>query len=171
MTAALLLRLDRFSRSVAPLTLCIGLLIMAALPFRLPGFGRVAPDVALIAVFYWSVYRPDLFPAAGAFFLGLFNDVLIGGPLGASAFVLLLVHWLVRSQRRFFVGKSFAVVWWAFGMVAAGAGVIAWLVAMSLALAPVGIAPALVRCVITVALYPFLTWLFARTQSSVLGRR
>jgi len=171
MTAALLLRLDRISRSVAPLTLCIGLLIMAALPLRLPGFGRVAPDVALIAVFYWSVYRPDLFPAAAAFFLGLFNDVLIGGPLGASAFVLLLAHWLVRSQRRFFVGKSFAVVWWAFGMVAVGAGLIAWLVAMALALVPVSITPALFRCVLTVALYPFLTWLFARTQSSVLARR
>ena len=171
MTAALLLRLDRISRSVAPLTLCIGLLILAVLPIRLPGFGRVAPDVALIAVFYWSVYRPDLFPAAAAFFLGLFNDVLIGGPLGASAFVLLLAHCLVRSQRRFFVGKSFAVVWWAFGMVAAGAGLIAWLVAMALALVPVNVMPAIFRCVLTVALYPFLTWLFARTQYSVLGRR
>ncbi len=171
MTAALLLRLDRLSRSIAPLTLSVGLLIVAVLPFRLPGLGRIAPDVALIAVFYWAVYRPDLFPAAAAFLLGLFHDVLIGGPLGASAFVLLLAHGLVRSQRRFFAGKSFPVVWWAFGLVAAGAALIGWIAAMVLAFAPVDIAPALFQWVLTMALYPFLTWLFARTQASVLWRR
>lgn len=171
MTSGLLLRLDRFSRAIAPLTLSLGLLMIAALPFRLPGLGRVAPDVALIAVFYWSVYRPDLFPAVAAFLLGLCQDALIGAPLGTSAFVLLLVHALVRSQRRFFAGKSFVVVWWAFGLIAIGAALVKWLTAMMLALAALAIAPALFQWVLTIALFPFLAWLFARTQASVLERR
>lgn len=170
MTAALLLRLDRLSRSIAPVTLTIGLLIVAALPLRLPGLARIAPDVALIAVFYWSVYRPDLFPAAAAFAVGLFQDVLIGGPIGVTAFVLLLVHGLVRGQRRFFVGKSFVVVWWAFGLIAAGAGLLGWIAAMALAFAPMSLLPGAFQWLLTLALYPFLTWLFARTQASMLGR-
>jgi rod shape-determining protein MreD len=168
MIAALLSQLDRISRVIAPLMLSIALLIVAMLPFRLPGLARVTPDVALVAVFYWSVYRPDLFPPSSAFLLGLFQDVLTGGPLGASALVLLLVCGLVRSQRRFFLGKSFGVVWWAFGLVAAAASLIGWVAAMVLAFAPIGPAPAMFQWVLTFSMYPFLTWLFARTQASMI---
>ena len=43
MSSGLLLRLDRFSRAIAPLTLSLGLLMIAALPFRLPGLAALRP--------------------------------------------------------------------------------------------------------------------------------
>ena len=79
----------------------------------------MAPALPLIAVFYWTLYRPDLMPPVAAFVIGLLQDILGGLPLGVSACVLVGVHAAVNTQRRFFIGKSFAVVWLGFALVSA----------------------------------------------------
>ncbi len=124
MPLGLLQRLDRFARNLTPLTLSIALVVLSAMPLRIPDFGPISPNVGLIAAYYWGIYRPDLFPAPAAFAVGLWQDVLVGTPLGMNALVLLAIHWFILGQRRFFQGKSFAVVWWAFAMVATAAAVL-----------------------------------------------
>src|SRR3546814_14355387 len=71
-----------------------------------------------MAVFYWSIFRADLMTMLGAFLIGLFLDLLSGGPLGLNAATLLLIHELGVSQRRVFLGSSFLVNWTAFALVA-----------------------------------------------------
>ena len=126
------------------------------------------PNVGLIAAYYWGIYRPDLFPATAAFAVGLWQDVLTGTPLGMNALVLLAIHWFILSQRRFFQGKSFAVVWWAFALVATATAALLWLIAMAYHARLLDATPAAFQGALTVALYPFLTWVFARTQHAVL---
>lgn len=168
MIAGALSRLDRFARLFTPLFTGIFLVLIAAIPFRIPEYGRIAADLGLIVVFYWAAYRPDLLPAIAAFGLGLWQDLVTGGPLGLHALIYFLAHWAVASQLRFFQGKSFAVIWWAFGLVSAAAMLLSWLVVMMLEGAVIDGVPVLFRWAVTIALCPFVTWILARLQHAFL---
>ena len=168
MPLGLLQRLDRFARYLLPLSLSLVLVIFSTTPLHIPEFSPVAPNVGLIAAYYWGIYRPDLFPASAAFAVGLWQDFLVGTPLGMNALVLLAIHWFILGQRRFFQGKSFAVVWWAFALMAMAASAVLWLIAMAYHGRLLDATPAAFQGTLTVALYPFLTWVFARVQHAVL---
>ncbi|MGE0746651.1 MAG: rod shape-determining protein MreD [Rhodospirillales bacterium] len=168
MTPGFLQRLDRTARCLTPMVLCIVLVVASALPMNLPGYGRVAPNLALIAVFYWAIFRPDLVPLSGAFAVGLFQDILSGTALGLQALVLVIVHQAVASQQRFFAGKSFLVVWWAFAMTALGAAAVVWIATMLLNLTLISPTPVLFQFLLTVAFCPFLAWFLARVHGAVL---
>ncbi len=162
-------RLDRTARNLAPFALVLGLVVIATLPLRLPGYDATAPNVALIAVFYWAIHRPDLLPAPAAFLIGVWQDLLVGAPLGINALLLLVAHRVVSAQRRILIGKSFAVMWWAFAVTAFAAALGLWLLTMAFHAAALGPEPALIQILSTIAAYPFLTWPFAWVQHAVRG--
>ena len=110
MITAAIQRIDRAARHLAPFLTSVLLVMFSALPVYLPGYGQVAVDVGLMTVFYWAIYRPDLFPAICAFLLGIWQDILVGSPIGLHALILILANWAIMSQRTFFQGKSFAVI-------------------------------------------------------------
>ena len=157
-------RFDRALRGLTPLTLTLILTFVSVLPLRVPGLAPVTPVVTLMAVYYWSIYRPDLLPFAATFLVGIVQDSLSGAPLGLSSLVLLLVQGVVISQRRFFHGKTFLVEWWGFMLVAPVALLISWLVAslyFGMLVVPRHLG---FQLLLTIALYPALTWLFTRAQ-------
>ena len=119
-------RLDQAASALAPAAMTAALAIVAILHSRVPGFNGIAPALPVTAVYFWSIYRPQLIPSAVVFAIGLLVDLLSATPLGVYALVLLAVRLAVTSQRRFFLGKSFLIVWWGFMLVAAGAGLLAW---------------------------------------------
>jgi len=161
--------MDGAARNLFPLGLALIALLLGATPLYLPEYGAIAPNIALMVVFYWAIYRPDLFPAALAFAVGLIQDALMGTPVGMNALLLLCVHGVVVTQRRFFQGKTFAVVWFAFSIITLGAAFVGWILAMGLAGALIAPWPGLFAMMLTVALYPFATWVLARVQSAVLA--
>lgn len=161
-------RVDRFARDLTPFALTFLLLIVNAMPFHVPGFAQVAPLLPMIGIYFWAVYRPDLMPATAVFMIGILHDFLSGLPVGVSALVFLLVLGAALAQRSFFFGKSFMIVWFGFVMVAAGALALEW-VAMSLISGSIIQArSALYQYGLTVALFPFLAWLFTRWQHAFL---
>ncbi len=85
---------DSVARHLIPLLLAIGFVVLGTLPYQIPLLGPVFPAMTLVVVYFWSIYRPELLPAAAVFLVGFFQDVLSGAPLGLSSFVLLLVHWV-----------------------------------------------------------------------------
>lgn len=169
MRSGLALRLERGLRGLVPLALTLALAVLTVVPLRIPGFAPVTPALTVIAVYYWGIYRPDLFPLAAAFAIGVVQDILGGTPMGLTSLVLILVHALVGSQRRFFHGKTFLVEWWGFMLVAAGAAAAGWLLACMYFGAWVAPRPLGFQLLLTIALYPVFGWLFARTENRVLG--
>jgi len=157
-------------RRLTPLLSTLFLAVLGGLPFYLPGYAAVAPALSLMAVYYWTVHRPDLLPAPAVFAVGLFVDIVSGLPLGVHALLLLLAHAVVLAQRRFFHGKSFLVVWWGFAMVAAPATLLTWLLLVALAGRLIAPAPALFQLGVTLAAYPLVSWLLAWAQRRLLGR-
>lgn len=168
MIGAAIQRLDRSARLLAPFALSGLLILLGALPVHVPGYGQIAFNVGLLTVFYWSIYRPDLMPAVAAFMLGLWQDILVGSPVGLGALVLVLVNWAIVHQRTFFQGKSFAVIWFCFSVVQIAAAVLSWVLVCALDTTLVNIMPGLFQAVLTIGVFPFMAWLLARAQHAVL---
>ena len=168
MIAAALQRLDRSARLIAPFTISAMLVMIAALPVQLPGYGQIAFNVGLITVFYWAIYRPDLMPVLAAFLLGLWQDILVGSPVGLNALILLLVNWAIVSQRTFFQGKSFGVMWFCFAIVTMAAATISWILVCGLNATLIDPLPGLFQALLTIGAFPFMAWLLARIQHAVL---
>ena len=160
--------LDRSARSFSPFLTSFILIMISALPLYMPGYGQIVIEVGLVSVFYWSIYRPDLFPSIAALALGLWQDILVGSPLGLHALVLLLANWAIMSQRNFFQGKSFIVVWWCFSVVALVAALLSWFVVCLLNFAFINPLAVLFQAILTIGAFPFMVWFLARLQKAVL---
>lgn len=163
-------KLDHFARGLLPLLCTLGVVLIGAVPTRLPLFELVAPALTLIAVYYWTIYRPDLLNGFFILLLGVLQDMLTGAPVGISSFVLLLTYLVVVTQRKFFHGKSFSVVWWGFMLVALGAAFTAWLTHCILAgrwIDPAG--PAL-GLVLTILFYPPMAALLSQAHKLIPAR-
>ncbi len=161
-------QLNLVARSLSPMAITLLLVMVSVLPMHIPFFGMVSPVLSLMAVYYWSVFRPDLMPSFAVFGAGLFQDILSGTPLGVFALVFMLVRVAVVSKQKFFTGNSFVVMWWVFMLVAAGSLVLVWglasLLNMTL-ISPLGVA---FQVFLTFALFPCFAWLFFRVQQAFL---
>jgi rod shape-determining protein MreD len=164
----MLQRMDQTARNLFPIGLSLIAIIFAATPLYLPGYGPIVPNFVLMIAFYWSIYRPDLFPAPVAFAIGLIQDAMMGTPVGLNALVLLGVQGVVVTQRRFFQGKSFAVIWWAFAFVAFAAAFAGWVLAIVFGGGMIVAWPAIFSATLTFALYPIVGWVLARIHHAVL---
>jgi rod shape-determining protein MreD len=152
-------RLDQNARRLLPTVISLVLTLAVVLPIGLPQWGVLAPPLLLIAVFYWSIVRPDLMPPTAAFVLGLFQDLLTHSPLGSGALVMVLTQWTMRGQRRYLANRPFFLMWAAFAPVAAIAGVLDWMIYALLNFHLVSILGALVRMVLGFLLFPVVAWL------------
>ena len=97
-----------------PGLLVLILLLFSVMPFSIFGIGSVLPPFALIGIFYWGIYRPDLLPKIMIFIFGFLQDIMSGGPLGLWSLIFLIFHLVVENQRDFFIGKKFIIEWLSF---------------------------------------------------------
>jgi rod shape-determining protein MreD len=143
--------------------------LVSVVPINLPGFAVVTPAFALMAVFHWTIYRPDLMPLTAVFAIGLLLDIINGTPyVGLSALALLLARTFVMSQRRFFVNRTFPVVWLGFLVLAIGNFAFLWAFVGVLRGSLLGLRPFVFQAVLTVACYPVGSYLLARAHRAFL---
>ncbi len=161
-------RVDVLLRHQVPVLLTLLLLLVSVVPAHVPGLTRFGPMLTMISVYYWAVHRPDLMGYGTVFAIGLLEDLVAGTPLGVGALSLLVVQGVVVSQYKFFYGKAFTVTWWAFILIAAGAVVVKWLCVSIVYGSVLDSDAALMAYLMTVAFYPPVAWLLARTQLAFL---
>lgn len=164
---AALVRVDRWLRGITPALLTLMLVLASGLPLGVPGLPQVMPWFALMAVYYWTLHRPDLLPGGAVFLIGILQDAVSGTALGFHAVLLLAVHWVVLTQRWVFYRKSFNVVWWGFSLVAGGAAIVSWLLGSVVAWRPLDVRPFLLQLALTVALYPPVAWASRRAHRTL----
>ena len=166
----LLQGLDNAARKAVPAGLTLALMLFALTPTHIPGFAPVMPMFALMAIYFWSIYRPEYLGYGAVFSFGLVQDLLAETPIGSSALVFLLCQWVVLYQQKFFNAKPFVVTWFAFIFVAAGAALLRWIAVGLIATSgftPPG--PSFASYLLTVALYPLVGWLLAKAQMKLMG--
>ena len=163
-------RLDFFARNLTPILITVIFVLISVTPTRLPGATYIMPALAPMAVYYWSLHRADLLPATAVFAIGLLQDVLSGAPMGLNTVVLLAIFGVCVTQRQFFYGKSFLVVWFGFISINAAALVLSWLLVLAVSESIVNPRPAIFEYLAAVMFYPPVAWLFSQMHR-VLPRR
>jgi rod shape-determining protein MreD len=154
---------------VVPVLSTFLFVVVSVVPLNLPGFAIVTPSFALMAVYHWSIYRPDLLPQTAVFALGILLDLLNGTPyVGASALVLLIARTAVLMERRHFVNRDFTVLWGGFLALAAGTFAFSWALVSALDRHILGTRPFLFEAVLTIACYPVGSYLLARLHRAFL---
>ncbi len=147
--------------------LCV---ITSVIPAPLPTFIAATPFFALMAVYFWTLYRPELLPFPAVFAAGLLLDILQDAPLGISSLILLLAYALVLSQREQLLMRRFTVVWVGFLVVATAAAALQWGVVSLFYGMVLDIRAFLFQGVLTVAAYPVVSYLLGRLQQMLLMR-
>ncbi len=162
-------RLEMRLRHALPFIVTLFLILVVSTPMRLPGFASIAPQLPLIAVYYWAIYRPDLLRPWAAFGLGAIADMIAGTPLGVSSLVFLAIQAVADSQRRI-LGRSFLMAMWGFTLTAAGAMVVEWIMSSVVLVTVLPVKALVFQYVMTLIFYPLLAWIFVRAQLTFLRR-
>lgn len=156
---------------LVPFTTTLLFALISVVPLHIPGFAVVTPAFTLMAVYHWSIYRPELLPPIAVFALGLLVDLLNGTPyVATSALSLLLARTALLSQRRFLVNRPFHVLWSGFLLVATAVTTFEWALVSLLHGGALGVEPFIFEAMLTAACFPVGSYLLARTQRSLMAR-
>tara|TARA_R110002072_G_scaffold11431_38_gene51769 strand:- start:8119 stop:8631 length:513 start_codon:yes stop_codon:yes gene_type:complete len=161
-------RCDGLARAVSPFAITFLLVLFMVVPQRSATLAPVMPALTMAAVYYWTVFRPDLMPLGAIFLIGLFEDLLLAAPLGLGTMTLLLIYLVVATQRRFFAVANFLLLWVSFALISAPVMLLNWLLASLLLENVLPLGPVVLKYFTTIAIYPFLAWLFGRAQQAFL---
>lgn len=132
-------------------------LVLAAVSmqsFVLSDLLTISMLLILHPLYFWGIFKPQLFPVWLAFLLGFLIDIVSGTLLGLNAFLLVFVQIIVSRQRRYLLSQPFAAQWTSFMVIALGAELIRWLVMMLLNFMFFPPASALTSAVCCAAIYP-----------------
>ena len=143
--------------------------VISIQPAHIPGDAALTPAFALMAVYHWTIYRPDLLPPVALFLAGITQDLLTGVPPGVTALVLLLARAVVLRQRRHFVNRPFPFVWAGFTVLTGGAMLFLWTLYCLLDGMVVDFRGTVFRAVLTISMFPIASFLLGRTQRTLMG--
>lgn len=104
-----------FLRGV-PLLISLGMLLFSFIPLGSGLSGNARPDINLICIFFWLIYRPDLFNLFSIFVLATVTDIFAVGPLGLNLWAELLLYLLVTNTVKYLNGKPFVLLWLVFAV-------------------------------------------------------
>lgn len=163
------LRIEATTRTLVPAGLAFLFALAGSIPLSAAPTMLLKPLLPLTAVYYWSLYSPNLLPAPMAFLLGLLVDILSGAPLGVCAAMFTLVHAVLCQQRRFLIDKSFELNWLGFALVTTGGFAMVWLLTSILNGGPVAMLGLLFQATTTVAVFPLAFWLLHRCHVAIVS--
>ena len=147
--------------------------VLAALlsiePLHLDGYAGLTPAFTLMATYHWTIYRPDLLPAPLLFLIGTTQDLLSGGLLGVTAVTLLLARAIVVPHRHHFVDRPFPFIWAGFTLLTGGAMLFSWTLHSLFAAELLELRGPVVRAVLTISVFPIVSFLLGRSQRALIG--
>jgi len=102
---------SKFNTRLAVFFVFFVLIIIGSVNYQIYALASFFPLLTVMATFYFGVFCPDLLPKFMVFFIGIFQDILYGTPIGITSFLLLIYWGIIVSQRKFLVKEQFMVVW------------------------------------------------------------
>ncbi len=145
--------------------------ILSVVPLHVPGLAVATPAFALMAIYHWTVYRPDLITPTAVFLIGILLDVLDGTPyIGLSSLTFLVARSLILLGRRRAVNQAFSTVWAGFFAVAVATIGLQWLMISILSMTKLAARPFAFQVLVTVAAYPIGDYLLAQLQRGLFRR-
>lgn len=162
-------RVNSGAARMLPIATTLLAALISILPVRVPGYAALTPAFTLMAVYHWTIYRPDLLPASGLFAVGLAQDLLAGTPPGVNALLLLLTRAAVLRQRRHFVRRTFPFVWSGFTLLCIAAMFFLWVLHCAMQFDLFDVRATVFRTVLTIAIFPAASFALGRSQRALMG--
>ena len=145
--------------------LCIlFLFVLDTISYNITLSEAVKPYFIIICIYFWSIYRPSLLQPIYVFAIGLLYGMILNYPMGLHAALFLLLQWIVRDQRLYFLGQPYSINWIAFGFSCFCVFALEW-VFFTLTTANSGASHydfhrVLYGTAITAIVYPVISWMF-----------
>jgi rod shape-determining protein MreD len=162
-------RVDNPVARLLPIATTLLATVISIQPVHIPGYAALTPAFTLMAVYHWTIYRPDLLRPLALFLVGVIQDLLAGVPPGVTALVLLLARAIVLRQRRQFVNRLFPFVWTGFTMLTSAAMMFLWTLHFLLDGVLIDFRGTVFRAVLTISMFPIASFLLGRTQQTLMG--
>ncbi|MBX3478050.1 MAG: hypothetical protein KF910_10600 [Brevundimonas sp.] len=145
--------------------------VILATPVEL--FGLKLPELVLpmTLAFAWPLIRPSVLGPVMLLVLGLFLDLLWGGPLGLWAICLLAVHAAVLVSRSFLAGQETRVLFAWYAVCTLGAFALAYLIVGLRAGNPPSLLALFWQVIPTLLLFPISAWMIERFDDGDLRFR
>jgi rod shape-determining protein MreD len=163
----------RILASLTPVLLAVLFVMIANMPVTMTGGLVPAPLLALIPIYFWAIIRPDLMPPVAVLIIGLFEDLLSGGPPGIWATGFLAGYSLADRQRDTFIGLSGLGATLGFAAAVFTAAGAAWLLASVVYWRPAPLASLMLESLVTVIFFPLLmiplSWMHRHLIGSFRG--
>lgn len=94
-----------------PLLVSAALILFSFLPLKSDIADNARPETGLMCVYFWLVYRPDLFNLGVVFVLGMVADAASSAPFGSGLTAMLVMYLMVTNLIKYLNGRTFIVLW------------------------------------------------------------
>ncbi len=139
--------------------------MLAFMAMTLPIFTPLPamPNLGLLMVLLWTLYRPQQMPTWSGFLAGLAGDVFLGAPMGANALLtpLFMIAIQAVDER---VHRTSWLADWLFSIPAVLLYHLALWKLCGLVDTPIPLLPLMTQAAATLAVYPAVTLLFVWAQ-------
>jgi len=115
-----------YLKALLPFLSSLLLVLITFIPMHLPIPAFFKPDLAMICVYFWALYRNDLFGIFSCLILGVVVDYFTNAPLGINVLVLVLTDIISAKKASFINTKPFVVTWLVFALFMFGAMALKW---------------------------------------------
>jgi len=147
---------------IAIIVTAIAGLALSALPLG-AGSGSVTwPNFVLCVVFFWAIHRPLGMPTLAILFIGLVDDLIGGGVLGAGMLALLFGSLFVQAGAEMLARSAFGMRWFAFAGFAAVVFLIEWALSSLPRWSPLPIGVPFAQFLVTVVAYAPVSVVFRK---------
>ena len=147
--------LNRFY-ALLPLLFSVALIALSFLPLKSSLADNARPAVGLMCVYFWLIYRPDLFNLGTVFVLGIFTDIASSTPFGSSLLTMLVMYLLVTNLIKYLNGRVFVVLWIGMALLLPVCLLVQWLSISIYYAQPLPLLPLFFSYLITLAFYPIV---------------
>jgi rod shape-determining protein MreD len=162
-------RQDNPAAGLLPVVTTLLAIVISIQPVAVPDYAALTPAFTLMAVYHWTIYRPNLLPSTGLFLLGLLQDLLAGATPGMTSLILLLARASLLPQRLHFIGRPFPFVWAGFSLLTCGAMLLSWTLHRLLDRAALDFRGTVFHAVLTISLFPVASFMLGRTQRALMS--
>lgn len=153
---------------ITPLASILVAILMMPLPIGIKVWGHtIMPSLPLLAIFLWTVHRPDLLPPMFVLLFGLLFDLLINGPIGSSSVVFMAVYAITLSGRVYWMTLQGSGLIGGFVLVAVAAELLSWGTASFSFGRLVSPTPALIEAIASIAVLPIARRAFVPLERMV----
>ena len=156
-----------FQRILPPLSAII-FVMLSYVPIYFSLLNNIRPDLGLIAIYFWMMYRPDLFDLKSVAAMGIVDGIMSSSIFGLGLFTYLVMYLLMTNLRKYFSGRSFIVIWYGFMAFSLAAVLAKWLIASIYHAHFLPVSPLLFSYLTGAAVYPLVSTIFAGLQKCFL---